>query len=60
MPGQTGLQLYRDMHQNDEEKNETTTRHRIEEGQIIVERYDRKGKLVKKVPPGYVPFGEIA
>ena len=49
-----------EMHQNDEEKSETTTRHRIEEGQVIVERYDRKGKLVKKVPPGYVPFGEIA
>ena len=49
-----------DMKQNDEEKSETTTRHRIEEGQIVVERYDRRGKLVKKVPPGYVPFGEIA
>lgn len=49
-----------DMHNNDEEKSETTTRHRIEDGQVILERYDRKGKLLEKVPPGYIPFGEIA
>ena len=49
-----------DMKQNDEEKAETTSRHRIEDGQVILERYDQHGKLVEKVPPGYVPFGEIA
>ena len=49
-----------DMKQNGEEKTETTTRHRIEDGQVILERYDEQGKLVKKVPPGYVPFGEFA
>lgn len=48
------------MNQKDEEKSETTTRHRIEDDQVILERYDQRGKLVEKVPPGYVPFGEIA
>lgn len=38
----------------------TTTKHRIEEGQVVVEKYDEHGKLLKKTPPGYVPFGEIA
>jgi hypothetical protein len=49
-----------DMQNNDEEKDETTTRHRIEDGQVVLEKYNRQGKLVDKVPPGYVPFGEIA
>jgi hypothetical protein len=35
-------------------------RTRLEEGRIIVEKYDEDGKLVKKTPPGYLPFGEIA
>lgn len=42
------------------EKTDTTTRQRFEEGKIVLEKYDRRGKLVKKIPPGYVPFGEIA
>ena len=45
---------------SNEEKTDTTTRQRFEEGQIVLEKYDRRGKLVKKIPPGYVPFGEIA
>jgi hypothetical protein len=49
-----------DMRQNDEDKPETTTRQRIEDNQVVLERYDRQGKLVKMTPPGYVPFGEIA
>lgn len=49
-----------EMQNNDEEETETTTKHRIEDGQIVLEKYDRQGKLLKKVPPGYVPFSEIA
>ena len=36
------------------------SRHLLEEGQIVVERYDKSGRLIRKSPPGYVPFGEIA
>jgi hypothetical protein len=36
------------------------TRNRLENGKIIVEKYDEDGKLVKKTPPGYLPFGEMA
>ena len=43
-----------------DDKAGTMSRHRIEEGQIILERYDKHGKLIQKIPPGYVPFGEIA
>jgi hypothetical protein len=35
-------------------------RNRLEDGKIIVEKYDEDGKLVKRDPPGYLPFGEIA
>ncbi|MFZ0724199.1 MAG: hypothetical protein WCD88_13200 [Desulfobacterales bacterium] len=44
----------------DEEKTAATTRQRFEEGKIVLEKYNRRGKLVQKIPPGYVPFGEIA
>ena len=37
-----------------------TSRNCLEEGQLIVEKYDEDGKLVKKIPPGYLPFGETA
>jgi hypothetical protein len=33
---------------------------RLEEGKIVIEKYDEAGKLVKVTPPGYLPFGEIA
>lgn len=36
------------------------TRNRLENGKIVVEKYDEDGKLVKKTPPGYLPFGEMA
>ena len=36
------------------------TRNSLEDGQLIVEQYDEDGKLVKKTPPGYLPFGEMA
>jgi hypothetical protein len=36
------------------------TRNRLEDGKIIVEKYDEAGRIVKRTPPGYLPFGEIA
>ena len=45
---------------SDEEKTDTTTRQRFVEGKIVLEKYDRRGKLVKAIPPGYVPLSEIA
>jgi hypothetical protein len=41
-------------------QNNTMTRNNLEDGQIIVEKYDENGKLIKKIPPGLLPFGEIA
>jgi hypothetical protein len=38
----------------------TKTRNRLEDGKIIVEKYDEDGRLVRRTPPGYLPFGEIA
>ena len=38
----------------------TTTRHEIVEGRVIFERYNSEGRLIQRVPPGYVPFGEMA
>lgn len=38
----------------------STTRNRLEDGKIIVEKYDEDGRLVKRTPPGFLPFGEIA
>ena len=35
-------------------------RNRLEDGQLVVEQYDEDGNLVKKTPPGYLPFGETA
>lgn len=35
-------------------------RNNLEDGKLIVEQYDEDGKLVKKTPPGYLPFGETA
>jgi hypothetical protein len=37
----------------------TKTRNRLEDGKIIVEKYDEDGRLVRRTPPGYLPFGEI-
>jgi hypothetical protein len=41
-------------------QDNTTTRNSIEDGQIMVEKYDKNGNLIKKTPPGYLPFGEKA
>jgi hypothetical protein len=42
------------------EEEGTKTRTRLEEGKIFIEKYDEDGKLIKMIPPGYLPFGEIA
>ncbi len=38
----------------------TTSKNVLEDGRIVVEKYDEDGKLVRKIPPGYLPFGEMA
>ena len=35
------------------------TRNSIEDGKLIVEKYDEDGNLVKKTPPGYLPISEM-
>ena len=45
---------------NAEQEQNTPTRRRITDGQMVVDKYDENGKLLKKTPPGYVPFGKIA
>jgi len=37
-----------------------STRNTIEDGKVIFEKYDKDGKLIQRIPPGYVPFGERA
>jgi hypothetical protein len=39
-------------------KDTTDTRHTIEDGKIILEKYDKDGRLIQRIPPGYLPFGE--
>ena len=41
-------------------QDNTTSRNSLEDGRIIVEKYDENGKLIKKTPPGFLPFGEMA
>jgi hypothetical protein len=48
------------MHPDRDAEAAMRTRHRIEDGKIVLERYDQEGRLVMKIPPGYVPFGEVA
>lgn len=43
-----------------ETDGQTKTRNRIEDGKVIVEKYDEDGRLVRRTPPGFLPFGEIA
>ncbi len=38
---------------------ESTTRHTLEDGEIIFERYNKSGELIQKIPPGYVPISEV-
>ena len=41
-----------------DDQGNTTSRNRIEEGTIVVEQYDDKGRLKKVIPPGYLPLSE--
>lgn len=41
-------------------QEEARTRNSLEDGKIVVEKYDKDGKLLKKTPPGYLPLGEMA
>lgn len=43
---------------NLQSQKEITTRNSLEDGELIIEKYTRDGKLVRKIPPGYLPFGE--
>jgi hypothetical protein len=43
-----------------ETDEQTKTRNRIEDGKVIVEKYDEDGRLVRRTPPGFLPFCEIA
>ena len=43
---------------SDHSSENMKTRNSLEDGKIVVEKYDEDGKLVKKTPPGYLPFGE--
>jgi hypothetical protein len=42
----------------DQRIEETKTKIVIENSTVIVEQYDRQGKLIRKTPPGYLPPGE--
>jgi nitrogen fixation protein FixH len=35
------------------------SRNSLEDGQVVVEKYTEDGKLVKKIPPGFLPFNEM-
>jgi len=43
-----------------ETSEESKRRTVIERGEIIIEKYDADGRLVRKTPPGYVLFEEEA
>ena len=45
---------------NQRNDGQTTAKNIIEDGKIIVEKYDKDGRLIRKIPPGYLPFGEMA
>jgi hypothetical protein len=34
----------------------TTTKNVFRDGNLLVERYDQNGKLIRITPPGYIPF----
>ena len=40
--------------------DKTTTKNILEEGTVVFERYDEKGRLIQRIPPGYVPISEMA
>jgi len=42
----------------DQKIEQKTTKTVIDGGKLIVEQYDRHGRLIRKTPPGYLPPGE--
>ena len=42
----------------DQSVEHKTNKNVIENGNLVVEQYDRHGKLIRKTPPGYLPPGE--
>ena len=42
----------------DQKIEQKTTKTVIENGKLIVEQYDRHGRLIRKTPPGYLPPDE--
>jgi hypothetical protein len=47
-----------EMEMNSEE--DLKNRNSLEDGKLVVEKYDGNGRLVKVTPPGYLPPGEKA
>ena len=45
---------------NQRQDENITAKNTFEDRRIVVEKYDEDGKLVRKIPPGYLPFGEMA
>ena len=45
---------------NQRNDEHTKARNIVEDGKIIVEKYDQDGRLIREIPPGYLPFGEMA
>lgn len=43
---------------SDQSVEEKSTKTVIENGTLILEQYDRHGKLIRKTPPGYLKPGE--
>jgi len=43
---------------NPDQQFETTSKTVIENGKVILEQYDRHGRLIRKTPPGYLPPGQ--
>ena len=43
---------------SDQRVEQTTSKNVIENGTLIVEQYDNRGKLIRRTPPGYLPPGE--
>jgi YD repeat-containing protein len=37
----------------------TTTKNVLEDGQLVVERYDQAGNLIRRTPPGYLPIDKM-
>ena len=42
---------------NMQSQDNMRSRNNIEDGKLVVEKYDKNGKLIKKTPPGYLPIG---